>query len=123
MGLMDWISRLLYDDQVKQARSRRGGTSSAATASLSRLNVILAHDRTGLSEVTMAKIREEIQQVIAKYVYIDTENVVFNLETDDQLTLVTATFPLSGARPKVLAEDEAIAASVSGRGVRMPICA
>ena len=63
---------------------------------MSRLKVVLAHDRTGLDEFTMAKIRAEIQEVISKYVVIEEADVQFNLEQDDSLTLVTASFPLKG---------------------------
>ena len=38
---------------------------------MSRLKVVLAHDRTGLDEITMAKIRVEIQAVVAKYVRLE----------------------------------------------------
>ena len=94
MGLMDWLSNMLYEGEVRQSRSRRGRSDAAGSAALSRLKVVLAHDRSGLEEATMTKIRMEIQQVIAKYVIIDAEQVQFDLVNDDQLTLVTATFPL-----------------------------
>ena len=51
----------------------------------------------------MAKIRTEIQEVISKYVVIEEADVQFNLEQDDSLTLVTASFPLKGARARALA--------------------
>jgi len=97
MGLMDFITGLLYDRQVATAKSRKGNDASAASASMNRLKVILASDRAGLDEQTMNKIRSEIQEVIAKYVTIDTADVQFNMQSDDRLTLVTATFPLRGA--------------------------
>lgn len=100
MGLMDWLTGLLYEDQLKASLNRRGSPDKAGSAALSRLKVVLAHDRTGLDEATMGKIRAEIQQVVAKYVYIETSDVQFDLVNDDKITLATATFPLRGARPE-----------------------
>ena len=77
--------------------------AAAGSSAVSRLKVVLAHDRTGLDEITMAKIRGEIQAVVAKYVTIAVEDVMFDMQSDDELTLVTATFPLKvvgGARPE-----------------------
>jgi cell division topological specificity factor MinE len=91
MGLMDVIKRLLYGDEQKEQK-----VVGASNKAISRLQVVLASDRTGLDELTMAKIRMEIKNVISKYVCIDDDAVEFNLHADDQLTLVTATFPLKG---------------------------
>ena len=93
MGLMDFLSSLLYE-------KREGESGGAGSAALSRLKVVLATDRTGLDELTMANIRTEIQQVISKYVVIEEDEVNFDLMFDDKITLVTATFPLRGARAK-----------------------
>uniref|UniRef100_A0A7S2BB66 Cell division topological specificity factor MinE n=1 Tax=Haptolina brevifila TaxID=156173 RepID=A0A7S2BB66_9EUKA len=106
MGLMTWLSNMLYEGEMRQSRSRRGRADAAGSAAVSRLKVVLAHDRTGLEEATMTKIRAEIQQVIAKYVIIDADKVQFDLVNDDQLTLVTATFPLMGRRPARVAADD-----------------
>ena len=84
MGLMDWLTGLLYEDQLKASLNRRGSPDKAGSAALSRLKVVLAHDRTGLDEATMGKIRAEIQQVVAKYVYIETSDVQFDLVSDDK---------------------------------------
>ena len=87
-------------------RVRRPGAGSAAgSTAASRLKVVLAADRTGLDETTMAKIRKEIQAVVAKYVEIDTGEVLFDMQNDDELTLVTATFPLVGKRKLAGAMD------------------
>lgn len=98
MGLMDWMSRLIYDKELSGSRRRPSKSDAAGSAAMSRLKVVLAHDRTGLDEITMAKIRVEIQAVVAKYVVIDEQQVQFDMQNDDKITLVTATFPLTGAR-------------------------
>jgi hypothetical protein len=50
------------------------------------------------------------QAVVSKYVQIDESNVKFDLLSDEQITLATATFPLTGGeRPmavSVTAEAE-----------------
>ena len=66
MGLMDFLSNILYDNAVARSKSRRGASGAAGSAAMSRLKVVLAHDRTGLDETTLAKIRAEIQEVVAK---------------------------------------------------------
>jgi cell division topological specificity factor MinE len=68
MGLMDWLGSMLYEKPTKRS-------SAAGADALSRLKVVLAHDRTGLDELTLGKIREEIQEVISKYVIIETADV------------------------------------------------
>ena len=74
MGLMDVVRNLFYGEEEKPKRA------AAASAAQSRLKVVLAHDRTGLDELTMAKIREEIREVIEKYVVVDQEGVAFDLQ-------------------------------------------
>ena len=61
---------------------------------MSRLKVVLAQDRTGLDEATLTKIRKEIQDVISKYVTIDLKDVQFDMQSDNDVTLCTASFPL-----------------------------
>lgn len=88
MGLMDGLKRFMYGEAPKK--------SSARNSAVSRLKVVLAHDRSGIDDITMAKIREEIRQVVAKYVVMEEQNVDFNLlpDGDGGLTVLTATFPL-----------------------------
>ena len=88
MGLMDGLKRFMYGEAPKK--------SSARNSAVSRLKVVLAHDRSGIDDITMAKIREEIQQVVAKYVVMEEQSVDFNFLPDGEggLTVLTATFPL-----------------------------
>ena len=97
---------------------RASGRKGAANDGLSRLKVVLAHDRAGIDEKTMLKIREEIFDVLSKYVVLDEEAVNFDVtcaaarrpaaaplapshptlpllrRNEDRLTLLTASFPL-----------------------------
>ena len=118
MGLMDVINRLLFGEEDKSKKL------CAGDAAKNRLRVVLAHDRSGLDEQTMLKIRNEIREVIAKYVVIDEEGVNFDLHSDERLTMVTATFPLADnpvrAQPgtataagTAVAEDTAVAAGAA----------
>lgn len=84
---------------------------------MSRLKVVLAHDRTGLDEITMAKIRVEIQAVVAKYVNIDGDDVVFQMQNDDQVTLCTAIFPLKGELGRVGGSQMAGAVTAAGPAI------
>ena len=93
---------LLTRTCVRASSRSPSAPAAAGSSAVSRLKVVLAHDRTGLDEITMAKIRGEIQAVVAKYVTIAVDDVMFDMQSDDELTLVTATFPLQvvgGARP------------------------
>lgn len=94
MGLMDVIKRLLYGEEKTGSQA-----TGAKKAAVNRLKIVLASDRAGLDEITMAKIRMEIQDVISKYVAIQEDEVEFALHTDERLTLVTATFPLKPRSP------------------------
>ena len=105
MGLMDFLSNLIYERDLANARRRPSSSGAAGSAALSRLKVVLAHDRTGLDEITMAKIRGEIQAVVAKYVVIDVEDVQFDMQNDEDVTLVTASFPLAGARAAAVSSN------------------
>ncbi len=82
MTLRDLINKLL-----------RRQTSSATTAR-ERLQLVLAHDRTDLSEDLLDKMRQEILEVVAKYVEIDMEEGAVSLESEDRMTALVANLPI-----------------------------
>ena len=82
MTLRDLINKLL-----------RRQTSSATTAR-ERLQLVLAHDRTDLSEDLLDKMRQEILDVVAKYVEIDMEEGAVRLESEDRMTALVANLPI-----------------------------
>lgn len=54
-----------------------------------RLHLVLAHDRTGLDGGRLQEMRQEIADVIAKYVAIDADAVEIQIETRNRETQLT----------------------------------
>lgn len=69
-----------------------------------RLRLILIHDRGDIPEETIEKIRNEILDVLAKYIEIECEDVEIsvtksdNLEGGDANPSLVANIPIKGIR-------------------------
>ena len=80
------------------------GESSRDTAS-NRLKLVLMQDRSNLDGATMQKMREQLIEVISKYIEIDTEALDLNLEGDGEEIALMLNIPVIRARTREEIEE------------------
>lgn len=59
-----------------------------------RLKLVLMHDRSNLAPDTLTKMRDELVEVISKYVEIDREALDLNLENETNTIALVANIPI-----------------------------
>ncbi len=74
-------------------RGRRDRAKSGHVAR-ERLRLILVHDRTNLSEEQLAQLRDEMIELISKYVDVDRDNVEISVERHQTENWLVANIPL-----------------------------
>ena len=61
-----------------------------------RLKIILVHDRVNLSPGKMEQLRDDLVEVISKYVEIDKNGIDITLTDTNRQSRLTAHFPVVG---------------------------
>ena len=107
-SLLNEIFNELVNKYKKFFSAEQEQDASKDTAT-NRLRFVLMHDRTNLSPETMEKMRDELVDVISKYVVIDTEALDLNLAAEGDAIALLASIPILRAKTKE-EQEEAIRA-------------
>ncbi len=91
-------SKRILSANVTAAKSTINDNSDSKNAACNRLKLVLMHDRSNLSPGTLQEMKDELVDVIARYVEIDRDALDLNLESEDNSIALIANIPVLRAK-------------------------
>jgi len=83
MGIVESISRFFGKDNI-----------NSKSIAKERLRLVLVHDRLDISESTMDDLRNDLIEVIGKYMEIDRESLEVSLSKEEHGVALIANIPV-----------------------------
>ena len=68
--------------------------NQSASVAKERLQLVLVHDRSNLSEEKITQLKDELIELISRYVEIDHEKVEIFVESENRTNWLVANIPL-----------------------------
>lgn len=82
---MSWIERLTVGKEASAVRAKE------------RLKLVLIHDRTDLSPEAIESIKNDLLEVISRYVEIDAAEIKIRMNQEGREQRLVADIPLKGS--------------------------
>lgn len=99
--LVDWVDPPQAQAATEPNWASQHDSATARTDAKNRLKLVLMHDRTQLSPVLLERMRDDMVEVISKYVEIDQDALEVNLESESNTIALVANIPVLRARTEI----------------------